>query len=810
MRARLARRPNVTAAAIFAVLAVLFVSPGVMPGHTLSNSDWFWFKAPWNGVRPASITHAGNPTFDDTPAVIQPFTRYTKASLPHIPLWNPHIMTGRPFLADAQSAIFSPFNVPSYVLPYWTSLGWVAALKLWTAAFGMFLLARALAMRFAGAMLAGVVYGFSLWEVVWVSFPHASVWALIPWMMVAAERAIRRPTVRGAAPLAVVVGLQFLCGHPESSFHAVIATGVYFVVRMIALRPAWRAPTIAFAAAMALGTALAAVALLPFAELLLRSADIHQRAGSAAQAGSTPTLLMEWLLPDWFGRPTDVQVDATLELGRAWYAGALSLMLASAALILRPSRGRILLAVLAAAIVMVVVAIGPVFTIVAHLPVFSSGHNARLVILAILCIALLAGYGLDDVLSGVGSRRRRLVALGTAGAIFVAPFAYTILRGRSTWDAVGHGLAMAWGWVHHNPNWPDITAIVRAEALWIWLVVAGGGLAIIAVATFRSSRARTGVLAILAVGLVYGDLARAGVGYNPAIPISSATQPATTGIDLLKTAGAARVVATGDIPQNVLGMNYGLYESRGYDLPIDSRFDHLWRTTLSPEYPSQAVPKLGAIPLSLPRVTPDRLRVLGMMGTRYVVQPPTDPRLRSPGLTLVHNGRDMRVYKLAAEQPRAAVVGAQTVAPSGDAAYRDITAPNFRIDRVAVTEKPVAGLPTTTPARTPPPAGRARIAKVTDDGLVVQARAQRPGMLVVSDAWAPGWQATVDGHSTPVQRVDYVFRGVQLPAGNHRIVFSYHPTSFTIGWIISLLALAGLLAALGVSVYYGRRSSQPT
>ena len=38
---------------------------------------------------------------------------------PDVPLWNAHVMGGRPFLANAQSAVFSPFTVPVYVLGLW-------------------------------------------------------------------------------------------------------------------------------------------------------------------------------------------------------------------------------------------------------------------------------------------------------------------------------------------------------------------------------------------------------------------------------------------------------------------------------------------------------------------------------------------------------------------------------------------------------------------------------------------------------------------------------------------------------------------
>ena len=40
-----------------------------------------------------------------------------------MPLWNPYIEGGRPFIANMQSAIFSPFSWPAYVLPFWWSLG---------------------------------------------------------------------------------------------------------------------------------------------------------------------------------------------------------------------------------------------------------------------------------------------------------------------------------------------------------------------------------------------------------------------------------------------------------------------------------------------------------------------------------------------------------------------------------------------------------------------------------------------------------------------------------------------------------------
>src|SRR6185436_9151779 len=148
------------------------------------------------------------------------------------PLWDPYIAGGRPFAANAQSAIFGPYTLPAYLLPFWTALGWIGVLKLWVAAFGTYLLGRALGMRFGGALLAGIVFALNLKMVTWLSYPHMSVWTFIPWLCLLTDRLVRRPSLLAGAGLAGVAALQFLSGHPESSFHALLATTAFLALRV--------------------------------------------------------------------------------------------------------------------------------------------------------------------------------------------------------------------------------------------------------------------------------------------------------------------------------------------------------------------------------------------------------------------------------------------------------------------------------------------------------------------------------------------------------------------------------------------------
>ena len=792
--AGLAARPHLAAAAILAVVALGFVAPALWPGHVLSNSDSFWFKAPWAAERPASLDRPANPEFDDAPAVLQPFARYALRNLPDVPLWNPHIMGGRPFLADMQSAIFSPFSLPMYVLGFWSSLALIAALKLWVAAFGVYWLGRRLGMGLAGALLAGVTYGFSLWMVTWLSYPHASVWALVPWLLVAADRLVERPGLRPGAVLALLVGAQFACGHPESSFHALVATTLFAALR------AWGARTrvplrrvaAAFAGSLAAGGALAALVLLPFVELLALSADIRQRSGLSGSAHAKLGYGLGIFLSDEWGRPTQTPLQLYL-LARAFYAGAIPLMLGAAAIVVRPARERLVTLALGAGCLMVVLGIPPVFQIVTHLPVFSSGHNTRLAIYYVLCLALLAGWGLDDLVAGSGSPARRRRVVWAAAALAALPVAYAVLRGTTAWSALPDAARVAAG-LRHPPaaGVPGVEEIVRGGALLAWVALGGAALALV-VALARSTRRRA-LLAGLAVALLAVDLARAGMGYNPAIERAIAEQPPTAATRLLASASPARFVATGDIPQDAAAMNYELFEARGYDLPVEYRFDRLWRSRMSPEFPTQVGAYPQFIPLSLPKVTPERLATLSVLGVRHVMQPATDPPLRVAGLRLVHDGPDARVYENALAQPRATVVAAQRVVGSGDAALAAVGRPGFDIRRGAVTERRLPGLPDAPPGGTAP-AGDARIVSSEADRLVVRATARSAGLLVVSDNWFPGWTATVDGRPADVERVDYVMRGVRVAPGEHTVAFAYRPLSWRIGWIVSLLALAGIAAA---------------
>jgi len=478
-------------------------------------------------------------------------------------------------------------------------------------------------------------------------------------------------------------------------------------------------------------------------------------------------------------------------LSRAFFGGVLTVVLAAAAVIYKPTAERVAIAVFGALCLLVVVGTPGLFDLVTAVPPFSSGHNTRLAILFMLCLALLAGWGLDELAE---RRPRRFVIFGLLAAMVFA-VGWVLGGGKASLAQLGPAakIGLAFG-TPPALGEPDYADIIRLASLLAFLAVAGTGLALLVL----RGRGRLGASAFAAavVTLCVIDLFRIGVGFNPAIERSVAEQPATGAVRYLEGRRPARFVGAGklrQIPQNIVAMRFGLYEARGYDLPVERRYDRLWRREVSPEYPSQVGPFPGFIPLSVPRFDERRLRTLSLLGVGDVLVPPTDPPLRVPGLRTAYRGADATVYANEGVLPRTWVVGAQEEVDSEDEALDAVTDPGFDPRSEAVVERAVEGLAQEAVAAPP---GNSRIETYGPERVVLRASTQARSLLVLSDLHYPGWKARLDGRDVPIERVNYLMRGIALPAGDHRVEFRYEPLSWRIGWIVSLLGLLTLSVIL--------------
>jgi hypothetical protein len=793
---------SVAAALIYTLLALVLFSPGLLPGHTVSPSDYLWSSAPWGSQRPADVKFLGsNLELVDGSTQTQQWLEYTRRRLPDAPLWNPYVGGGRPFFANAESGVLSPVNFPAYVLPFWWSLGVVALLKVVGAAFGAYLLGRQLDMRFAGALLAGLVFAFCLYFLVWLSWSLPNVWMLLPWLLLVTDRVVRTPGPLPAAGLAVVVALQFFGGHPESNFHLLGVTAVFFAFRVLTLRregslPDVRRPVIAFGGGVVLGTALAAILLVPFVELLLRSADVGARQGFA-QIALPKGYLLGFLLPDYWGRATQTGVGDFSQV-RALYIGALPLVLVAASVALRPSVLRVGVAVFGVLTLAVVLGVPPFPAIASRIPIVTTANHLRLAVVVMMCLALLAGWGLDDLIEGRVPPRRLL--LGFLAVLIALPVLVLAGRGELEPGRLGRALEIAWGfsWPQGIPDTGALTAI-RMGSLIVWLTFAGLAAALLLARV--SGRITVTAFAVLALLLVAADLFKAGMGANPAIETADATQPSTPGLRYLESrrpnrfVGIRRPLGPSPVVPNA-AMRWGLFDARAWDPPVEGRYDKLWRRAVLEGSPTD-------VPTTSARLTAAALPAFRLLSVSDVAQDPEDPPVRRPSLPRSYDAGDLRVYATPRPLPRAGVVAAQRVVPGEDAQLAAVLDPAFDGRRTVVTGRSLPGLGSTPGPGAP---GRARIVRYEAEHVVIDASARRLSELVLTDVHYPGWKVTLDGRPADLHRVDYMLRGTTLPPGRHRVEFRYEPASWRVGWIVSLLALLGLVATIITGVRGRRRA----
>ncbi|MBV8389481.1 MAG: YfhO family protein [Mucilaginibacter sp.] len=102
------------------------------------------------------------------------------------------------------------------------------------------------------------------------------------------------------------------------------------------------------------------------------------------------------------------------------------------------------------------------------------------------------------------------------------------------------------------------------------------------------------------------------------------------------------------------------------------------------------------------------------------------------------------------------------------------------------------------------PSGTIKLVKYSPDDMVYQSGSTAPSVAVFSEVYYDkGWKMYIDGKESPYFRADYILRAAQIPVGNHKIEFIFHPASYYTGEKISLAGSILLVLALGGAIYTG-------
>ncbi len=722
-------------------------------------------------------------------------------TLPH---WNPYVFCGMPFRTE--TAVYYPPNALFLFLPAARALAVSLAAHLALAGVSCFLLARLLGLRRFSAFAAGLVYAFCAQQVLRVYAGHVPITssaAWIPLVFFFVERYLRRRRARDFAAGAIVFALQIFSDNTQIVFYTSAGVAVYALLRTILFsrerRTAGRALR-GFAGViglLGLGAALAAVQVVPEVELAGHSVRSIGSYAFASSFSLPPENLLTFLAPSIMG---DDIVTPYWGRNFPWemivYIGVLPLLAALFGMTRVRNRCCLIFTVLA--LLTLLVALGsytPVYPILFRfLPGFNMLRgNCKLILLTAFFLALLAGFGLDEILFAEPGRGRRLfrnilIAAALAAAAGLAARSETALR---FWrDTVLRSDAVQEG-IQRPPPDPDNAGDVR-ETLGTAAnsVIRFAGLLAAAALVFygvRAGRIRPPTAAGLSLALILFDLWSFGFPYLIPTPPGKSGWPGEVIDFLRKDPEPSRVfTAEGVLPNP--GLPHGIANIVGHHENRIRRYMEFLHFSQGMRNLEEMLP--GRLPFDYLRFSP----LFHLLNVKYVLLPPRI-RVNPEAFPLELATERMRVYSNPGCLPRCYIVRQAAFVRDRNLLLSVLDSPHFNPRRAVILEDESAPWPG---AGGPAGDDRAEITSCSANRVTVSAALDGEGYLVLADTFYPGWTASVDGEKKPVYRANYVQRAVHLEPGKHTVEFIYSPRSFKIG--------AGItLAALGIVMVLVRR-----
>lgn len=622
-----------------------------------------------------------------------------------LPLWNPYVGLGRPFLADMQNAVFYP---PVYLICLGQKTGvfllvWLHCLL---AVFGMRRFASALHIgRWQGYFMAFSFLASGPLTARWVTGEITYCWGLcyLPWLFYCALRAEEQWQRRRIALYAGCLALQFLCGHPQVFWFSVVGQAAFIFTRALGfpLRKAIRDAGQGlgqFGVACAWCTGLVAMVFLPMLEL------VKEGNRSGASPAFAASYSFTWKdLGSLFGllRSGDVNWESNL------LVGATIVVLGLAGLcVVRERNARGLLGVLVIALLIAVGNRTPFFGFFYDwLPGFAGFRiHARAATLVVLVLICAAGIWLSRP-------HPRLRAYWTY--LFGVPIRYALM-----------GLVL-------------VQSLDLLQGSWAIKRVYTGAVSMILKVPPEH----------LFEPILVAGLRKAGLMESsqppPRVCVSPSLVPANYGMIYRYSHFDANCSLFLRRPWDYL------HTMLGVPPPIE-------KGSVSPQ-----IYNYGPLPYH------DLALAAGM-----------DP----------HSGE---VTVAVDPDPRAFLVYGAQVADYGTVLNR--LAQGHDVHRCALLEKPLAH-----PLRLENslPGTPASIRLLEPNSLLVDLEAKERALLVLAEAWYPGWRAEIDGRVCTCVSANIWMRAIPVPAGRHQVRLYFRQDYLLPGLLISLVSASLLLAVL--------------
>ncbi len=713
---------------------------------------------------------------------------FSRLASGEIPLWNPYIFSGTPFVDGMQSAIFYPLNVLFLLFETGFAINLSVALHCFLASLFTYLFARYMDLGRPAAVLSAITFAYGAPYFLHIYPGHLSnlstmVW--LPLIFMGIEAFLRHRKIRYAVLSGIPLAMQVFAGHAQYLFYSAIAVSLYFLLSLLFSKPFAKAPyyLAGFCLFALTGVALSAAQLVPTLELGKYSVREALSYDWVSLFSLPPENLATLLLPNLFGDLLGVPYWGKNYLWEmSVYLGVIPLAMVAAAMIFDRSKPVWIFSSIA--LVVLILALGKHTPLLGLLYAYVPGFNlfrglSKFVFVFSFACSMLAGYGLDRLTAPAEEetlkRRRFSQGLLAVAVLFGLVGVVVLLQGPEWWGSLVSVYDR--GREAQSPVWPtddffhaSMSAAVRDLFKAAVLLLLLGGL-LFFFGKIKRLSVNASIVSLLALTAI--DLWSFGSRYLPTFSPEILSMDRGLKAFLAKDKEPYRVATPLRALLNV-GLLEGIENVGGYDAIVLRSYSEFINFTqrLPLDEPN--------IVMGIDRYSP----LLNLLNVKYYILEST-VSVQLPNWEPVFQGNGYKVYRDSLALPRSFIVHDAIVMKGGETIFQEMTRPTFDPTSVAIVEDAIDGLPRDQTLRSPAP----KIVEHSPRKVLLEADSRDAGLLVLADAYYPGWKAFVDGKEAGIVRANHTMRGVFLSKGRHRVEFRYDPLSFKIGAIVSLLSL---------------------
>lgn len=716
-----------------------------------------------------NIPYAGDFTGSDLTELNLPFRFLATQALDQgeVPLWTNLLATGFPILAEGEAGVFYPFNLILFgLLPFPWAINISFILIFFLAGLFTYLYCRSLNISQFGSLLAAVAFslsGFFIFRLKHFNLINAALW--LPLIFYLIEKYFltkRKPLILIA--LSFVFAFQLFAGFPPVVYISLISAFLYFCLKIIFFQPIKLNQIISKVLLpwLILGIlifGLAAIQLIPTLANSSRSSRSLSVDYSQIVAYPYPASNLAYFVsPYALGNPATNDYPADIgKFGVFWesniYFGLIPLALSLLAIIFvfrRNKNVKLLTILLIISWLFIFGDASPLFIIfwkiIPGLQMFR--FPQRFLLLALVCLTVLAGFGFDWLFKKIQARQKKFKQLTRAKLLVKVLLPL---------------------------------AVILIVAIDLYLV----GLKYIGVLDYDQYFSPPQSVEFLKQD---PDIFRV---YSIAWPAAwhSINQLAGGWQNNLSLLIAGREL----IPPN-LNVFWGIAsaQDRGsLEGGMLAKEQHwlsnqlMLRTWMKPRETDEVA------------IADQTLKVFGLQNVKYFL---SFLPLANDNLDLVKEINidflpSLKIYQNQMFLPLAYGVFESQPASTTDSMLGMLFDENFDpATQIILAHEVVdsAGSAVLTGS----PTSSVAIIDRQETSLVLETNFSETGYLFLSQAFAPGWQASLDGAKTDIIRANYAYMAVKVPAGPHQIVFAFKPLSYIIGKSISIITIIGLLIFL--------------